>query len=325
MKAPPPRQECVPKNPGATQPFSPGAASFKDVTAALLFAFTIMPVHVSMLEVISFEVISRLPVVGASQSHAARASTGWTDAENMGTREGRSWGLSRIGAFGSRGQRFVETMSQTDPLDSHTLRVRRTARYYTAGPPPAEARATWFVLHGYGERAQAFATHFAPAAEAGARVVAPEALSRFYTEGTGGAVGASWMTSADREAEIADYLAYLDALAEQELRPAGALHVLGFSQGAATAARWTAHRLAGGHAVQRLTLWAGALPPDVASAAIEDTRLTLVAGTRDAYVTPERLAAQRERLNEAGVAYELLRFEGGHRLDDDTLARLVER
>jgi hypothetical protein len=40
------RQECVPKNPGATQPFSPDAASFKDVTAALLFAFTIMPVHV---------------------------------------------------------------------------------------------------------------------------------------------------------------------------------------------------------------------------------------------------------------------------------------
>jgi dienelactone hydrolase len=83
-------------------------------------------------------------------------------------------------------------------------------------------------------------------------VVAPEALSRFYVDrgepaaGTPARVGATWMTREDREAEIADYVRYLDrALDAAAGRPgaaAPALGVLGFSQGAATACRWAAHR-----------------------------------------------------------------------------------
>lgn len=211
-------------------------------------------------------------------------------------------------------------------LREDSLRVQRTAHYYTAGPPPGEARAAWFVLHGYGERAEDFAAHFAPVVEAGICVVAPEALSRFYPSGTSGEVGASWMTSAHRESEITDYLAYLGVLAErlfEQGKPP--LHVLGFSQGAATAARWVAHRLGEDrHSVQHLTLWAGAVPPDVAPSALAGPDLTLVVGTQDAYVTPQRLSEQRERLDEAGTSYDLLRFGGGHRLDDDTLAQLVE-
>jgi len=211
-------------------------------------------------------------------------------------------------------------------LREDTLRVRRTARYYTAGPPPGEARAAWVVLHGYGQRADDFAAQFAAVVEAGDCVVAPEALSRFYPEGTRGRVGASWMTRAHREAEIADYLAYLDALVERLFgeRPLP-LHVLGFSQGAATAARWAARRLGRDDSVQSLTLWAGAVPPDVTPAALAGPELTLVAGMQDAYVPPQRMGAQRKRLDEADVAYDVLRFEGGHRLDDNTLARLVER
>ena len=206
------------------------------------------------------------------------------------------------------------------------LRVRRTARYHALGPRSSEAEAAWLVLHGYGQRAKAFAKHFAPVAAAGRRVIAPEALSRFYTDGTHGEVGASWMTSVDREAEIADYLAYLDALADECLGSTDQpLHVLGFSQGAATATRWAAHCLEQERSVQRLTLWAGSVPPDVAPAVLGRMQLALVVGTRDAYVTPERLEAQQKRLDEAGVTYELLRFDGGHRLDDATLRRLLER
>jgi predicted esterase len=209
--------------------------------------------------------------------------------------------------------------------ETHALTVQRTARYHTLGPPSEEARAVWVVLHGYGQRAAAFAEHFALVAEAGGCVVAPEALSRFYTEGGSGAVGASWMTRADREAEIADYLAYLDALAARLFEVTSApLHVLGFSQGTATAARWAAHRQSQGRPVERLTLWAGGLPPELSPDAIAPTRLTLVVGERDAYVTPERLADERQRLDAAGADYDLLRFDGGHRLDDDTLRGLVD-
>ena len=54
-----------------------------------------------------------------------------------------------------------------------------------------------------------------------------------------------------------------------------------------------------------------------------DARLTLVAGSRDRYATDalERLAGELEAL---GVACRFERFTGGHRLDDDTLRRIVD-
>jgi alpha-beta hydrolase superfamily lysophospholipase len=147
-------------------------------------------------------------------------------------------------------------------------------------------------------------------------VVAPEALSRFYVDrgepaaGTPARVGATWMTREDRDAEIADYLGYLDQALEAATAavPGGApggggagvaaLGVLGFSQGAATACRWAAHRRRRGlPAPDALVLWGGALPHDLDLAgadggALRALRLTLVVGDADEFATPALLAEQ---------------------------------
>ena len=105
---------------------------------------------------------------------------------------------------------------------THHLTVARTARYATAGAAPADAARLWVVFHGYGNRAADFIAPFADAAPPDTRVVAPEGLSRFYTEpprADGGHLqrtGATWLTRDDREDELRDALAMLHAVVARE-------------------------------------------------------------------------------------------------------------
>ncbi len=212
-------------------------------------------------------------------------------------------------------------------MQEHHFAARRTARYYTLDPDD-DAREVWFVLHGYGQLAAHFIRHFEAIDDGKRLVVAPEALSRFYLPGHQ-RVGASWMTKEDRLTEIDDYLAYLDAvydrLFESMDRSRVTVHVLGFSQGAATASRWTTL----GHVdADRLILWAGDLAHDLDLAAHAETlqglTLTLVVGTDDEFVTPERLAGLEALLIEHSIPYRLRPFKGPHRMDAEKLTMLTE-
>ncbi len=212
------------------------------------------------------------------------------------------------------------------------LAVTRTARYAAFGPVPSLADEWWIVLHGYGQLAGDFASQCAALDNGRRLVVAPEALSRFYQPGANGSqpdarVGASWMTREDRESEIADYLGYLDALVEALGAGVPAeppIHVLAFSQGTATASRWVA---SGRVNVARFVCWGGLIAPelDIASpgAPLRRTRVQMVVGSRDRFATADRVAAEHARLDDAKLSYEAITFEGGHRLDDQTLARLA--
>jgi predicted esterase len=181
--------------------------------------------------------------------------------------------------------------------------------------------------------ARDFVAIFAPVSDPARAIIAPEALSRYYLDDTRGgshatsAVGATWMTREDRESEIADQVSYLDALSDavSAAVPPGAtrLTVLGFSQGVATVCRWIDR---GRTRPDRLICWGGAVPDDVrlgTGAPLRHPSLWLVAGSRDIYATADRVAQQQSVLRAAGVAFSWLSFDGGHRLDDDTLRRLA--
>jgi predicted esterase len=91
------------------------------------------------------------------------------------------------------------------------------------------------------------------------------------------------------------------------------VNVIGFSQGAATATRWVTH---GRSHLSRLILWGGLMPPETdlsrGPATLRGSRLTLVAGTRDQYVTDVALSAEQARLDSARIEYDVIRFDGGH-------------
>jgi predicted esterase len=221
-------------------------------------------------------------------------------------------------------------------FDERHLKVPRSARYAIMGSLEAQLSEVWIVCHGHGQLARRFLSRFLPLERPDRLFIAPEALSRYYlTSPQGGPhppdtpVGASWMTTEDREAEIQDYVGYLDLLYDEIFslvdRATVELWVLGFSQGTATAARWVAR---GKVDPDRVVLYAGLMPSelDMERAARLATRspLTIVLGTNDEFAKPELIATQEARLRELRVPHTTIRFEGGHEIMPEVLMRLTE-
>lgn len=214
--------------------------------------------------------------------------------------------------------------------------VRRTARYYTLGPTHGFPRELWVVCHGYGQLARRFLAQFAPLDDGTRLIVAPEALSRFYLDPLEQRrahptprVGATWMTREHREAEIEDYVDYLEQLSTEvrhHLSGAGPrIIVLGFSQGTSTVCRWLA---ASALRAEQIVLWSGGIPPELDlaawSARLHGAELSLVAGDEDEIVPAGSVATEGERLSAAGVAFTLHHHPGGHAIDADALLKLAE-
>lgn len=218
--------------------------------------------------------------------------------------------------------------------ERRTLAVSRTASFHVLGEP-GRARSLWFVLHGYGQLARDFLESFRGLAGPDRAFVAPEGLSRFYLGRRSGAIGASWMTRENRGEEIEDYVRFLDAVLERvpgtpEVPPVGGrprpreIGVLGFSQGAATAARWTA---LGSVRPQALVLWGARLPDDLDVERLREHlgggRLTSVAGERDRDFDAAAAEADLERALRGRIPARVMRFPGGHELDPDVLREIV--
>lgn len=214
----------------------------------------------------------------------------------------------------------------TEPrLSTRHIRVTRTARYYTLGGRGEGVDEVWFALHGYRQAARRFARRFEVLDAPERIVVVPEALSRFYVDPSPGRhgpehrVGASWMTREDRDSEIADYVAYLDALAREVATSATTAVcrrvALGFSQGAHTASRWV---VLGHMNVHELVLWGAGLAtdltPDALVAGLDGVRVTFVRGARDKSRDRREEEAQDAMLKELRVSFRVLVHPGEHEI-----------
>lgn len=175
------------------------------------------------------------------------------------------------------------------------------------------------ALHGYGQLAQYFYKKLS-VLDKHWGIVVPEAPHRFYIEGSSGRVGASWMTKEWRAQDILENTLYLIQLIEQVrlAHPKAHIHLLGFSQGGATAARLYQTRpdLFGG-----LILWASVFPPDIAIHEFPKTcSLKFILGSEDPYFDAEtstKVIAEYENLG-----FEIQHFEGGHDIHSPTLSAL---
>jgi len=210
-------------------------------------------------------------------------------------------------------------------VETRHLTVTRTARYHVLGGGGAPSEVC-FALHGYGQLAAPFLTELEGVAGSGRLLVAPEGLSRFYLRSGSGPIGASWMTREDREAEIADQVAYLDRVGAGVGRDLADLRisVLGFSQGAAAAGRWV---VLGGVRPQRLILWGSGFPTDLdaarARAALAGVRVDLVAGDGDEVFPSDAHDRELARLRDLAPDVRGHRFRGGHHIDTALLADLL--
>jgi predicted esterase len=203
-------------------------------------------------------------------------------------------------------------------LETRTIATQIHGRFLVE--VPEHSRATLVGFHGYQENA---ALNFEVLKKiAGGRsvgLISVQGLHRFYTRAND--VVASWMTKEDRDAAIADNVAYVGKVLSaitQEFGITRPLIYAGFSQGVAMAYRAAA-------LVQRpcdgVIALAGDVPPDVAPVASSLPTVLLGRGTEDKWYTADKAAADMAILGGAGVHVVQHVFAAGHVWDESFVAR----
>lgn len=205
----------------------------------------------------------------------------------------------------------------------NTLQVSRSVRFWFHQGNQVSTNYAWVALHGYGHSLTTFSPLLAPLVSNRQTILAPEALSRFYLKGTSGAVGATWMTSDNRELDIQDNHAYLDDITQylkQQYR-ISRLVLLGFSQGCTTMLRWWMAKRPS--QVASVVAWAGSFPHEYALQdwihCAPETPLWIVAGKNDPYLQDSYIQFANS-LAELRPNCRLVWFEGEHTIDPGTLS-----
>lgn len=205
----------------------------------------------------------------------------------------------------------------------HSLEVKRSAQLYTLGELNTQTQYVWVVLHGYAQHPGFWIRKCACLIQLPlTAVVAPEGLSKFYVAGQSGRVGASWMTSDNRNQEITDYIGYLTEVRKWIVAqaPHAKIVLLGFSQGGATAARVAA---ATPTDWENLVLWSAVFPPDMPTSQLDKLSGWMVYGKADPYLSTEiQMEIQRASY---WPNFEKVVFEGGHDLDEACLSVLQQK
>jgi predicted esterase len=158
-------------------------------------------------------------------------------------------------------------------------------------------------FHGYAETAEPHLEELERIPGIGEwSVAAVQALHPFYTRS--GAVVANWMTKQDRELAIDENLDYVRQVLAAIPRPE-TLVFLGFSQGAAMAARGAAFA---GANPSGLVLLGGDIPEEIGTRDKLPSRVFLGRGERDDWYTAEKLKKDLSFVPDAMTCV----YDGGH-------------
>jgi len=183
-----------------------------------------------------------------------------------------------------------------------------------------------FVFHGQGQLAKYFIRKFKSLKDLGITIIAPEGLHHYYLSGFSGRVGASWMTNENRLVAIENYLTFLDSTLKDVLKTTPSdvnIHLLGFSQGAATACRWVEKS---NFNFDKLILWGGGLPPDLESQAITNRMkgksIIQMIGNKDPYLTPENKRTMLTLIEKYNLSSTIKQYNGEHNINEATLLEL---
>ena len=213
-------------------------------------------------------------------------------------------------------------------METNYIKTSKTARYLTWGNLSERTKYFWFVLHGskmLGEQMIYKFKDFDPELHF---VIAPEALNRFYANGFGGDVVASWMTSRDRLHEIDDFSEYLTLLYRKyskEVTQDCQKIVLGFSQGGTTMFRWLHAKSVPLDIIIGYSCW---VPEDIdlkqSKTELNKRQLIYTYGIKDQYLSNDRVTALKEIVATNDLNLKIEPYDGDHRVDRKQLKHLYE-
>ena len=207
--------------------------------------------------------------------------------------------------------------------NQHSIRISKTAHYYTMGNDINAADNIWILIHGYGQLASRMIGKFSCDTSYNNFYIAPEALSKYYVRRQPNQVGASWMTQEHRLDEIEDYVSYLTELITpiaDNLQDHQNLNILGFSQGTSTMWRWINHSRLN---FKTIVHWAGEFPKEINYGTITPYLHTIdhkyfCLGDNDEYLTEEhkQLLQAFVKSNDLNMKFKF--FSGTHVIDQPT-------
>ena len=205
--------------------------------------------------------------------------------------------------------------------------IRVKAPYFKIGSISEQTKKIWFIFHGYGQLADEFASLFAEFTNEASILVFPQGLSKFYLKGVDKKIGASWMTAHDREADIDNYLSYLNQIFDHEIksyRENIELNILGFSQGGHTASRWIYHSNIG---YNKMILWGSSLAHEINQDGVQKSfsrgKNLMVLGDEDRFIGEAQYKKLKHRYEKIGFNYQLIQYHGGHDIYSEVLKTLV--
>ncbi len=201
------------------------------------------------------------------------------------------------------------------------------APYYKKGVENKNSKNVWLIFHGYGQLVEDFHHHFSILNTDEHILIFPQALSKFYLKGIGQKIGATWMTSHDREYDINNYINYLDhiyALEIESLIKNHKLFILGFSQGVHTATRWIYQS---NIKYDKLILWGAPMAHEMNAGIVKKSfnvgEQIFVVGDQDRFIDASALETIERRYEKIGFKYKLIKYSGTHDIYPEVLAKLV--
>jgi predicted esterase len=209
------------------------------------------------------------------------------------------------------------------------IAITKHARYAEFGNLSDKTKYFWFALHGSKMLCEQMIFKFKDFDPQEHYIVAPEALSRFYLEGFGGDVVATWMTSRDRLYEIQDFSNYLTDLYQsigEQLPKDCQKIILSFSQGVTTSFRWL-------HAskidADTLIAYSGWIPEDIdlteSKTSLVDIDILYTHGKSDKFLTENRIKVLKGIISKNKLDIPVIAYEGGHKIDRSHLLNLFNK
>ncbi len=205
----------------------------------------------------------------------------------------------------------------------------KTARYSAYGKLSSKTKYFWFVLHGSNMLSEQMLYKFKDFDPETHFVIAPEGLSRFYVNGFGGEVVASWMTKRDRLEEIHDFSVYCSALFDryvQKLPESCKTIIMGFSQGGVTAMRWLHHLHV---TVDFLLAYACWIPEDIdfGTAKTDWSKICkiFIYGTEDQFLNEKKIIEIQEICKAGNLDFHNEIYAGDHRIDKKQLKKIFKQ
>lgn len=186
----------------------------------------------------------------------------------------------------------------------------------------------WVACHGLGYLGRFFANYFKSLDPQENYVIVPQAPSKYYQGKDFKHVGASWLTRENTQLEIQNILAYLNAVSHKEnlLQNTEKLVVFGFSQGVSVALRWVAQSKINCKAI---VIHSGGIPkelgPENFSFLDVNTKVYLLYGTKDEYITEQRIKEEGEKAeNLFGHRLKIISFDGEHIVNTELILKISE-